>query len=94
MKLIPYAFILVQCLQSLVAESNVVLEACKSATATSEICYASDDEYHSNTPSEYPMFIIASVDIREIVDINESKQTVTLLINFEVTWIDKRIQRM
>ena len=93
MKFIPYAFILVQFLQLLVAGKNVEeLEPCNATSANSNICYASD-VYHSNTPSESPMSIITSLDIREIVDINESKQTLTLLINFKVTWIDKRIQR-
>ena len=92
MKFITYVFILVQFLQTLVAESNLVLEACKSATATNEICYTSD-EYHSNSPPEESKNIFASVDIREIVDINERKQTLTLLINFEVSWSDYRIQK-
>ena len=93
MKFIPYAFILVQFLQLLVAGKNVEeLEPCNATSANSNICYASD-VYHSNTPSESPMSIITSLDIRDIVDINESKQTLTLLINFKVTWSDKRIQK-
>ena len=79
-------------MQTLVAENNVGFESCKSATAPDEICYTSD-EYHSNSPPEESKNIFASVDIREIVDINERKQTLTLLINFEVSWSDYRIQK-
>ena len=84
-------FILLEFFQFLAAENIAELEACNSKSSTNEICYTSE-EYHSNEPHEVPMSIVASFDIREIVDINESKQTLTLLNNFIVTWSDKRIQ--
>ena len=90
MKFIPSAIILVQFLQPLMA-ANVELESCNSTTS-SDICYASK-EYHSNTPSPSPISVNATVDIREVVDISESKQTLTLLINFEVMWSDTRISK-
>ena len=87
MKFISSAIILVQFLKLLVA-AKVDLEPCNSTTSN-EICYASD-EYHSNAPSHSPISVSASVDIKEIVDINEIKQTLTMLINFKVIWIDNR----
>ena len=90
MKFISSAIILVQFLKLLVA-AKVDLEPCNSTTSN-EICYASD-EYHSNAPSHSPISVRVSVDIKEIVDINEIKQTLTLLINFKVTWSDNRIQK-
>ena len=90
MKFILSAIILVQFLKLFVAV-KVNLQHCNSTTRY-EICYSSD-EYHSNAPSHSPISVRASVDIKEIVDINESKQTLTLLINFKVTWSDNRIQK-
>ena len=89
MEFISFAINLASLLQLLVA-AKVELEPCNSTT--NDICYASD-EYHSNAPSHSPIIVSASVDIKEIVDINEIKQTLTLLINFKVTWSDNRIQK-
>ena len=86
MKFISLAIILVQCLKLLVAVA-VELQPCDSTT--NEICYASA-KYQSNAPSHSPISVRASVDIKEIVDINEIKQTLTMLINFKVIWIDNR----
>ena len=86
MKFISIAIILVQYLKLLVAVA-VELQPCDSAT--NEICYASA-KYQSNAPSHSPISVRASVDIKEIVDINEIKQTLTMLINFKVIWIDNR----
>ena len=69
MKFISFAINLASLLQLLVA-AKVELEPCNS-TSSNEICYASD-EYHSNAPSHSPISVSASVDIKEIVDINYS----------------------
>ena len=73
--------------------STIGLQPCKiTSNVKNEICTYTEEVYQSNSPPEEPTFIVISVNVRDIVDINEVKQTLTLLVTFSFFWEDKRIQ--
>ena len=66
------------------------LKQCAEEKKKNMICIASD-EYVDNVPPDPDTTINIAINIRDIVDINESKQTLTFLIDFVVWWRDKRL---
>ena len=66
------------------------LKQCIEETKKNMICIASDD-YVDNVPPDSSTNINIAINVRDIVDINESKQTLTFLIDFVVWWKDERL---
>ena len=66
------------------------LKQCIEEKKKNMICIASDD-YVDNVPPDSSTNINIAINVRDIVDINESKQTLTFLIDFVVWWKDERL---
>ena len=80
------------CLSYIKFASTKGLQSCtKISNVKNEICTDSEEVYQSNSPPETPTLIGITVNVREIVDINEVKQTLTLLVTFGFLWKDNRI---
>ena len=65
------------------------LKQCTQEVKKNKICSVLD-EYEDNIPPDPPVITIG-IYVQDIVDINESKQTMTFLIDFVVWWKDKRL---
>ena len=65
------------------------LQSCQSGTKHTGICVKSD--YDVSKPPGKPTEIDLTVDIQEIIAIDEKKQTITLLVQFHLVWIDPRL---
>ena len=76
-------------LESIKGESRE-LKQCIEEKKKNMICIASDD-YVDNVPPDLSTNINIAINVRDIVDINESKQTLTFLIDFVVWWKDERL---
>ena len=76
-------------LESVIGELRE-LKQCIEEKKKNMICIASDD-YVENVPPDSSTTINIAINVRDIVDINESKQTLTFLIDFVVWWKDNRL---
>ena len=65
------------------------LKQCTKEKKKNKICFVLD-EYEDNIPPDPPVITIG-INVRDIVDINESHQTITFLIDFVAWWKDKRL---
>ena len=66
------------------------LKQCIEEKKKNMICIVSD-EYVDNLPPGPDTTINIAINVRDIVDINESKHTLTFLIDFVVWWRDERL---
>ena len=67
------------------------LQQCSQDQTKIEICHLLKEYQSNNPPSFDKNDIHIQIDIKEIIDINESKHTVTLIVSFHAYWTDDRI---
>ena len=90
MKVLFYVTLLLSLFLEPVIGELVELKQCTEEKKKDTICMVSD-EYVTNVPPDPNTTINIAINVRDIVDINESKQTLTFLIDFAVWWRDKRL---
>ena len=90
MKVLFYVILLLSLSLEPVIGELVELKQCTEEKKKDMICMVSD-EYVTNVPPDPNTTINIAINVRDIVDINESKQTLTFLIDFAVWWRDKRL---
>ena len=69
---------------------KLVLPLCKETKIEDTLCSLVED-YDHFSPPEYPTEIYSNLEVRAIQDIDESKHTVTFLVEIYIFWTDQRL---
>ena len=69
---------------------ETIIGKCKDSQK-SQVCYTGDSYIKYELPEPAPCHVNISVDLKEIVSINEEENTITLFIVLCMKWEDKRL---
>ena len=69
---------------------ETIIGKCKDSQK-SQVCYTGDSYIKYEFPEPAPCYVNISVDLKEIVRINEEENTITLFIVLCMKWEDKRL---
>ena len=82
---------------SLLVKSSILIEGeeiktCVDRVFTSQLC-TTDSEYSVfNPPKPWPLVLNPMVDIKDVIDIDEEKQTMTVYIYMSLSWADDSLK--
>ena len=85
----PFLSVLLPCLFSACICETIIRE-CKDSQK-SQVCYEGDSYISSDYPEPAPCHVNISVQLKEIVSINEDGNTISLFIILCTEWEDKRL---
>ena len=74
----------------LTASEKLVLPLCNEIKPEDTLCSLVED-YDYFSPPEYPTEVYSNLDVKAIQDIDESRHTVTFLVEFYIYWTDQRL---
>ena len=71
-----------------IAQSGI--EKCKE-NEKDKICFLEDNYNKNHIPKPYPCSIYIFILIRDVFNIDDSKDTITMSLEFNTVWIDSRV---
>ena len=77
-------------IEMLVNCEKVFLPLCSETKVEDTLCSLVEN-YDHLSPPQYPTEIFSNLDIKAIQDIDESKHTITFLVDFYIHWSDQRL---
>ena len=91
MKVVEYVtFLLFQKSSTLIEGEKI--KTCVDRVFTSQLC-TTDSEYSIfYPPKPWPLALNPTVDIKDVIDIDEEKQTMTLYVYMSLSWTDDSLK--
>ena len=91
MKVVEFVTIFLLLIYSILIKGEKV-NTCADRVFTSQLC-TTDSEYSIfNPPKPWPLVLNPMVDIKDVIDIDEEKQTINLYIYMSLSWTDDSLK--